>query len=93
MQRLRDEAAEDRKAAAADREAAQHARDETVWSLREKQALEKIITAREQKLCELNEAALLARARELDDKQKRIEELTALYDKDRHAAMRVLTAA
>jgi hypothetical protein len=86
--RLRQEAAADRKAAAADREAAAVDRGQIEWSLREKQALEKIITAREQRLRELNEDALLARARELDERERSIAEREGLWDQAKYQALR-----
>jgi hypothetical protein len=91
-QRLHAEATE--RNAAADKKLAEadYKLGQAEHRLRTVEATERSITARERRLKELNEAALLARSRELDDKQKRIEELTALYDKDRHAALRVMTA-
>jgi hypothetical protein len=87
------EAEQIKKAAAQDRAAAEYALGQADHRLRATVELERGITERERRLKdELNEAALLARERALDEREKRIEELTALYDKDRHEALRALTA-
>jgi hypothetical protein len=89
--RLRQEAAEANAAAEKKLAEADYKLGQAEHRLRMVEAIERGIAEREQRLLQLGEPQLVARARELDDKQKRIEELTALYDKDRHAALRVLT--
>jgi hypothetical protein len=88
LQRLRQEAAQDREAAQRLRDEAAYDRGQIEWSLREKQSLEKIITARELKLREMNEAALLARARALDERERSIAEREGLWNQAKYQALR-----
>jgi hypothetical protein len=80
-------AEEIKKAAEQDRAVAEYDRGQADWRLREIQALEKIISAREKKLEELGEATLLAREKAADAKLGEAQTLLAQYHADRHGAM------
>ena len=80
-------AEEIKKAAEQDRAAAEYDRGQAERSLREIQVLEKSIAAREQKLRELGEDALVARERAAEAKLAEAQTLLAQYQADRHGAM------
>lgn len=90
-ERLRADAEQSLKEARQEREAARYDLGQADRRLRDVQALEKSIALREQHLRESNEAQLLERERLADEKLKQAQGLMARYDKDRHAAMLVLT--
>ena len=75
-----------REQANADLEAARYERGQADRNLREVQILEKSIAAREQKLRELGEPALVAREKAAAKALADAKALMASYDKDRHAA-------
>jgi hypothetical protein len=83
-ERMRAEAAEMLKRAEEKDRDGEYKLGQSDWRLREIQALEKIISAREKKLEELGEATLLAREAAADAKLKAAEELMAAYNKDWH---------
>ncbi|MFZ2082665.1 MAG: hypothetical protein WAV38_39615 [Xanthobacteraceae bacterium] len=88
--RLRWEAAEMLKRAEAKDHDGEYKLGQSDWRLREIQALEKNIAAREKKLEELGEAALLAREQAADDKLKQAKELMASWDTVKHGAAQAL---
>jgi hypothetical protein len=89
-QRLRDEAAEDRKAAAADREAAATDRAQIEHAKRTMENLEASITRREKALKQAGEPAFLAREKAVADQLKELKALKADYDAVKHGAARAL---
>jgi hypothetical protein len=86
-QRLRDEAAEDRKAAAADREAAATDRAQIEHRHRQMEQLEQNIAAREKALKQAGEPEFIRRGQEAAKALADARALMASYDKDRHSAM------
>ena len=86
VQRLRDEAAADRKAAAADRESAAVDRGQIEHRHREMVQLEASIAKREQALKQAGEPAFLARIAAADKALAEAKALIASVDKEKHAA-------
>jgi hypothetical protein len=87
----RAEAAADRKAAAADLEAAKDEHARAARCLRDTQELERNIAAREQHLKELGEPDFVARDQAAEQKLAEAKALLATYSNDKHAAAIALT--
>jgi hypothetical protein len=87
----RDEAAADRKAAAADLESARDEHARAARCLADTAELERNIAAREQKLKELGEPDFVAREQAVEQKLAEAKALLATYSNDRHAAAIALT--
>ena len=85
-ERLAAEAAADRKAAEEALAKAEYERGQAQHALREKQALEKNISARERWLKEHSEDVMLAREADAVAKLKQAQDLMASYDAAKHQA-------
>ena len=81
-----------REQANADLEAARYERGQAEHAKRLTEQIERSIAARERHLKELNEDALLARERAVTERETAADERDAQWDKEKYAALRVLTA-
>jgi hypothetical protein len=88
----RDEAERIKKAAEQDLEAARYERGQADHRLATVAQMERSIAAREQRLKELGEDALLAREQAVAAKLKEVQELMKDYSSDRHSAARAISA-
>jgi hypothetical protein len=81
-----------REQANADLEAARYERGQAEHAKRLTEQMERSIAARERKLKELGEPELVAREQAAEAKLAEAQELHSQYDKEKYAALRVLTA-
>jgi hypothetical protein len=81
-----------REQANADLEAARYERGQIEHAKRIMEQTERSIAARERKLKELGEPELVAREQAAEAKLAEVQELLSQYDKEKYAALRVLTA-